>query len=143
MVMIYFIPGNVPSLKNSKVKTSRGIFPSKTVTKYLQNLGVKSYSVRDKRVDEYKTRPNLFRQHLQTFPNTLNYPIELGFHFVRRTKANFDFNNATQIIQDLMVAHNFIEDDSMKFFIPYAYKIDNNYYSVDKENPGVYLKLEI
>ena len=28
-----FIPGNVPSLKNSKVKTSRGIFSSPTVTR--------------------------------------------------------------------------------------------------------------
>lgn len=39
-----FIPGNVPSLKNSKVKTNKGIFPSKTVSKYLKSFGIISYS---------------------------------------------------------------------------------------------------
>ena len=65
MVTLFFIPGNVPSLKNSKVKTSRGIFPSKTVVKYLRDIGVLRYSVRDKEVQEYKTKPNTFRESLK------------------------------------------------------------------------------
>ena len=143
MVTLFFIPGNVPSLKNSKVKTSRGIFPSKTVVKYLRDIGVLRYSVRDKEVQEYKTKPNIFRESLKHFPAIDNYPIKLGFHFVRKTRADFDFNNATQIIQDLLVAHDFIIDDSMKYLIPYVLEMDNKYYSVDKEYPGVYLKLEL
>jgi hypothetical protein len=141
----FFIPGNVPSLKNSKIKTKRGIFPSKTVVKYLQEMGIKSYSVRDKQVEDYKTRPNKFREHLRKFPmlHEKHYPIEVGFHFIRRTAADFDFNNATQIIQDLLVAHDYITDDSMRFFIPYVLKVDGRNYSLDKENPGVILKLRV
>ena len=48
--MRIFIPGNVPSLKNSKVKTGRGIFASPTVTKYLKSLGIQRFSSRKKEV---------------------------------------------------------------------------------------------
>jgi hypothetical protein len=139
----FFIPGNVPSLKNSKIKTVRGIFPSKAVMKYLKSLGVKKYSCTRKTVDDYVTKPNIFRESLKDFPTNIPYPVKLGFHFVRRTKTQFDFNNATQIIQDLLVAHNFIEDDSMNYLIPFVWNKNGKYYSVDKENPGVYLKLDI
>ena len=42
--MEIFIPFNVPSLKNSKIKTTRGIFPSKTFKKYLQAIGIQHFS---------------------------------------------------------------------------------------------------
>ena len=41
---VIFIKGNIPSLKNSKVKTSKGVFHSKTVTNFLRSYGIKSYS---------------------------------------------------------------------------------------------------
>jgi hypothetical protein len=138
----FFIPGNVPSLKNSKIKTSRGIFPSKTVVSYLKNLGIKRYSVRDKVVEEYVRRENLFKKYLATFPTELEYPIHMGFHFIRKSKRDFDFNNATQIIQDLLVAHNYIEDDSMRFLLPYPLQIEGLYYSINPKNPGVILKVD-
>ena len=141
----YFIPENVPSLKNSKIKTSRGIFPSKTVVKYLRTLGIKHYSSKNKIVSGYTNKPNLFKQALIDFPklHEKDYPILLGFHFVRRTKLDFDFNNATQIVQDLLVAHNFIIDDNMRYLLPYPYQKNNKYYTIDKENPGVFLKLKL
>lgn len=134
-----FIPGNVPSLKNSKIKTKRGIFPSKTVHNYLKGFGIKRYSVRDKEVECYSRSKNLFYPLFNNLPKLRDkdYPIFVGFHFIRKTHADFDFNNATQIIQDLMVAHNIIIDDSMRFLIPYPLKIDGKYYSIDKNNPGV------
>lgn len=143
MVNEWFIPGSTPSLKNSKVKTPRGIFPSKTVKKYLASLGIQKYSVSKKEVVGYKTRPNLFIESLKGFPKFKeeDYPIILGFYFVRRTRANFDFNNANSLITDLLVAHNFIEDDSMKYLIPMPIQKDNTWYKVDKENPGVIIKL--
>jgi hypothetical protein len=54
-----FIKGNVPSLKNSKIK---GIYHPKTVTKYLRSLNIQGYSASKKTVKEYKdpNRPNLF-----------------------------------------------------------------------------------
>ena len=51
--ILLFIKGNVPSLKNSKIKTSRGIFSSKTVKRYLNSLGIQSYSPSKKIVKGY------------------------------------------------------------------------------------------
>ena len=141
---LIFIPGNVPSLKNSKIKTSRGIFPSKTVKNYLSDLGIQRYSASRQEVVGYKTKPNLIENLRENFNNVLEGkepPFEIGFHFVRKSKHKFDFNNANQIIADLLTAHGIIEDDNMDYFIPYAFKMNEQYYTIDKENPGVYIKL--
>lgn len=140
-----FISQNVPSLKNSKVKTSTGIFPSKTVMKYLRSKGILSYSSSKKTVEEYKTRDNEFRketEELHEYLKNVKYPIELYFHFVRDSNRKFDFNNATQILLDLLTAHNIIEDDNMDCIIPIPYKKNRKYYTVDKQNPGVWIKLK-
>ena len=142
---LIFVPFNTPSLKNSKIKTSRGIFSSKTVKKYLSLLGIQRYSSSKKEVIGYVKRENIFELLREQFEKALEgkkEPFDIGFHFVRNTKHNFDFNNATQIIADLLVAHNIIEDDNMKYFLPYPLKIDGNAYSIDKENPGVYIKID-
>jgi hypothetical protein len=141
---LIFIPNNVPSLKNSKIKTSRGIFPSKTVKNYLTDLGIQKYSASRKEVVGYKTKPNKFEELREIFNKALEGkepPVEIGFHFVRKTKHKFDFNNANQIIADLLTAHGIIEDDNMDCFIPYAFKMNDKFYTIDKENPGVYLKI--
>lgn len=141
---LIFIPGNCPSLKNSKIKTSRGIFPSKTVKKYLSDLGIQKYSSSKKEVVCYKTKPNKIEELREQFNKVLEgkqFPVEIGFHFVRKSKHKFDFNNANQIVADLLTAHGIIEDDNMDYFIPYAFKINNKFYTIDKENPGVYLKI--
>lgn len=142
---LIFIPFNVPSLKNSKIKTSRGIFPSKTVKNYLTDLGIQRYSASRKEVVGYKTKPNKFEELREIFNKALEGkepPIEIGFHFVRKTKHKFDFNNANQIIADLLTAHGIIEDDNMDCFIPYAFKMNDKFYTIDKENPGVYLQIK-
>lgn len=139
-----FIPFNVPSLKNSKIKTSRGIFASKTVQKYLGLLGIQSYSSGRKEVKGFVRRPNLFEELRPEFEKSLEGktpPYDVGFHFIRDSKRSFDFNNATQIIADLMVAHKIIEDDNMDYFLPYPLKIDGKAYTVNKERSGVYIKI--
>ena len=126
--------------------TKRGIFHSKTVSKYLQKLGVKKYSA--KGYESYKTRPNLFEQVVWSMRNDLkdrNRPHLIGFFFVRGTKHKFDFINACQIICDLLVAHGVIEDDNMDYLIPYPLPAEQltgfgtGWYGYDKENPGVWL----
>lgn len=140
-----FIPFNVPSLKNSKIKTSRGIFASKTVKKYLTALGIQKYSSSKKEVIGYAKRPNIFKEIVDSkFKELLkgrDTPYLLGFHFVRDSKRDFDFNNATQIIQDLLVAHNVIEDDCCRIMIPLPYMKNGNFYTIDKNNPGVYITI--
>jgi len=139
-----FLRGNVPSLKNSKIKTSRGIFPSKTVMKYLRMLGIQAYSPSKRSVTDYKTRDNEFRketEELREYLKSKKYPIEVYFHFVRDSKRSFDFNNANQIILDLFTAHEIIPDDNMDYIIPMAYKKNGKYYSIAKEG-GVWIKIK-
>jgi len=133
-----FIPGEVPSLKNGKIKTLRGVFPSKSCQNYLRSLGIHSYSSRDKSVVGYKRSPMIFPiLRLREYLKTSEYPFFIGLHFVRKTEGTADFNNLTHIIADLMVAGNIIRDDSMKycFFVPLP--INGRYFSVDKVKPGV------
>lgn len=139
-----WIDGNVPSSKNSKIMTSRGLFHSKTVKKYLRKLGIQSFSVSKKTVKGYVTKENKFELLREAFIKELEgkeYPLKIGFHFVRKTKHKFDFHNAVQILADLMVAHDFIEDDNMDYFLPFPMKKSGKYYSYNKEKPGVYIKI--
>ena len=152
---LIFIPHNVPSLKNSKIKTARGVFSSKTVKKYLGLLGIQSYSSRQKTVKGYVTRPNefeAFRMQFEKMMEDKDFPILISFHFVRNSKRLFDFGNATEIIFDLLTAHDIIPDDSVKYIFPSTMSKDgilptaenirkHEWYSVDSENPGVFIKI--
>lgn len=139
-----FVPGNVPSLKNSKVATSKGVFPSKTVRKYLQNLGVKKYSCSRGTFENYKTRPNLFEEavapmkELFTQKEPVPYPIPctIGLFFIRNSRRRFDWINAAQIICDLLTAHGVIHDDDMDNLIPMPIQVAGSWYTIDKERPG-------
>ncbi|MGK2861896.1 MAG: hypothetical protein ACSLE0_08180 [Chitinophagaceae bacterium] len=152
-----FIPGNVPSLKNSKVKAKGGIFASPAVGRYLRALGIQTFSSSKKTVKGYvdKTRPNKlekFKEEIKTMKLGKENPLFIGFHQVRDSKRKFDFSNSVELIQDLFVAHDFIEDDNIEYMFPIPMTIDGRlpttsnlrkeqWYSVDKENPGVYIKI--
>ena len=148
-----FIPGNVPSLKNSKVKTARGIFSSPSVNKYIRNLGIQAFSSSKKTVKGYvdPNRPNIFealRKEFEEMKADKGLPVFIGIHHVRKSKRLFDFSNSVEIIQDLLTAHDFIEDDNVGNIFPVPMSIGGDlptkenvrklqWYSVDKENPGV------
>lgn len=155
-----FIPGNVPSLKNSKVATGGkamvdnfgnttgwkrgGVFMSKTCSKYLQGLGVKKYSCSKGTFENYKTRPNLFEKAVGPMKDEFSGrgaligegPHIIGLFFIRNSKRKFDFINAAQIICDLLTAHGVIEDDNMDCLIPMPINVAGSWYTIDKENPG-------
>lgn len=155
-IRMVFIPGNVPSLKNSKVKTANGIFSSKTVGKYIRGLGIQSYSPTRREWKGYadKTRPNLIAQLIPAFEEMKSgkdYPLIMGIHHVRNSKRLFDFSNSVEIIQDLLQAHGIIEDDNVSFLFSVPMTLDGkmidehnprseSLYSVDKENPGVWVR---
>lgn len=152
-----FLPGNVPSLKNSKVKTKNGIFSSPTVSKYIRALGIQSFHSRKKIVKGYKdpSRPNQFealRPEWDAMMQGKEFPIVIGYHQIRNSKRLFDFSNSVELLQDLMTSHDFIEDDNVKFVFPVPMTIDGDLidpkyprkeplYSVDKNNPGVWIKI--
>lgn len=140
-----FIPGNVPSLKNSKqMATTKDGKPvllySKTVKKYLQNLGIQKLSSKSG-ITGYKTKPNVFKSKINGFFDGVEYPCVLGLNFVRDSLRTFDVINAMQIICDLIVAHGCIADDDIKHLIPVPLMVNGSWYSVCKEKPGVYLKI--
>jgi hypothetical protein len=135
-----FIKGNVPSLKNSKVK---GIFPSKSVMNYLKSLNIQQYSVSKKTVKGYKSpdKPNLFISQISDYFKDIKYPVIVGTHFVRNSKRRFDIINAQQILFDLLSSHHFIEDDNADCIIPVSFKINGNWVSYNKQCPGVFIKI--
>ncbi len=130
-----FLNGNIPSLKNSKeiqtykkwvtddthdnsyvLKEFKRLGPSKTVETYYKNYG-------HVYVQNKVEIQNLFK----------NDKIwKVGFYFLRDSHRKFDFINAVQIIQDLMVKYNYFEDDNMDYIWPYPLG-----YEVNKDNHGV------
>lgn len=152
---LIWIPYNTPALKNSKVKTGRGIFSSPTVKKYLRKLGIQSYSSSKKIVKGYVTRPNEFEKLREQFEKSLlnkGFPVLICFHFVRDSKRLFDFGNATEIIFDLLTAHDIIPDDNVSFIFPSIMTVDGilpneenirklEWYSINKEQSGVWIKI--
>jgi hypothetical protein len=135
-----FIPGNVPSLKNAK---PNGIYHSKPVTKYLRSLNIQTYSASKGIVKGYKDpdRPDLFIEQIGNYFKGIEYPILLGMHFVRNSRRKADFQNLVHIVADLLVAHHYIKDDNMHYFFPVPFKINGRWFSINKENPGVWLRI--
>lgn len=139
---LVFIPGNVPSSKNSKVATKTGLFHSKSVGKYLRSLGIMSYSVTRKTVTGYKTIPSMYPlASLKDLFKDCKKPSIVGLHFVRKDKKQFDFHNISQIVFDMLVAHDVIIDDSMEYIIPVPFKMEDKWFSVNKDAPGVFISI--
>lgn len=113
-----FIPGNVPSSKNSRVWTGKYFVQSKTVTKYLKAHENEYLINRNKFIDMAKGKP---------------FPLHVRFKFTRDSRRLFDLINAAQIVQDMMVKHCWIGDDNYTILIPHF----DPEVIVDKENAGV------
>lgn len=118
-----FIPGNVPSSKNSKQWTGKFLVHSKTVKKYLKGFG---YAWNEPATKE------VFSEEIEG----LEPPYKIGFYFVRDTRRKFDYINALQLPQDLMVEFGWLEDDNNTILIPVVLGSH-----VDKNNAGVYIKV--
>tara|TARA_R110002012_G_scaffold169141_4_gene332964 strand:+ start:1003 stop:1368 length:366 start_codon:yes stop_codon:yes gene_type:complete len=116
-----FIPGNTPSSKNSQQWTGKYLVKSKTTQRYVKNS--KWYYVANKKE---------FKKMLKGKKK----PYDIEFTFYRKTKRKFDYINAAQIVQDLMVKHGWLDDDNCTEMKPYF----GNYVH-QKDNPGVLIKI--
>lgn len=139
-----WMPGNVPSSKNSKQivsipsnrsaccnapileeridRTHKRLICSAchkicirtTYPKLINSSTVQAY------VKEYgpyfmdAKKKNLWKAWTQDMPK----PWYMGMYFIRERDNAWDFNNASQIICDLMKEHNWVEDDSVRDLIP-------------------------
>lgn len=119
--MEYWIPGNVPSSKNSRVWTGKFLVASKSTQKWRKDTA-----------NHWKSMREAFR----ALTEQIAKPLKVTFTFVRGTKHQFDYVNPLQTILDEMVHHGWIDDDNadevIPIFKPYEY---------DKNNPGV--KIEV
>ena len=116
-----FIPGNVPSSKNSKQWTGKFLVNSKAVQRYIKES--KPFWLENK---------NKFKE----MSNGLRLPLVVSFCFIRGSRRKFDYINPAQTVNDLMVKYNWIQDDDccniLPVFEPYKY---------DKNKPGVTIKI--
>jgi len=117
--MEIFIPGNVPSSKNSKTWTGKFLISSPTTQRYK------------------KATEHYFMVHKMSFRKLFGNkkPMNVGLYFIRDSKRRFDYINACQIVADLMVKYGWVEDDSADFFVPVFLG-----YHTDKKQAGVKIK---
>lgn len=114
---MFYIPGHVPSSKNTRINFGRTSLPSKACQKYYKESN-----------HHWNAQAESFREHLAL----RKPPYRIEFRFIRKTKHLFDYINPAQTVQDLMVKHGWIEDDNVSLLIPVF-----NSYTVDKDRAGV------
>jgi hypothetical protein len=123
-----FIPGNVPSSKNSKQWTGKILIDSEVTRRYRANTAIFWKAHRTDFLKMVKDKPK---------------PLLIGFHFVRNSRRRFDFCNMVQILQDMAVQYGWLPDDNCDEMLPFPMQDeDNRWYAIDKNNPGVYIKVQ-
>lgn len=125
----FFIPSNVPSSKNGKIKTRWGLICSKATRDWVEAV------------------EPFFIQYKKDFLKALEgkeKPYRIGFRFVRGSRHAFDYVNPLQTVQDMMTGgfkknkdqdttyRQWLEDDNADVLIPVFEP-----YSYDKNNAGV------
>jgi hypothetical protein len=117
-----WIPGNVPSQKNSQTfgigrdhygneiikgngKKLTRVYKSPTVVKYKKTA-----------LPDYIKRAKTFQELIKGY----SPPYTVYYKLIRQTKGVFDYNNSSHVITDLMKVAGWIQDDSAEhiIFIP-------------------------
>lgn len=120
-MIVIWIPFNVPSSKNGKIKTRWGITDSKAVKLWRKNT------------KEYWEK---YRDQFAHLVNTNPMPIFVHLTFVRKGGALFDYVGPTETIMDEMVKYQWINDDNAYQIVPIFGK-----FRIDKDNPGVEIRI--
>lgn len=121
-----YIPGNVPSAKNSKQKTKFGLIGSKASLRYKHDIA-----------PIYNSK----RKEFQALLLSHTAPYNVGFHFIRTTRGRFDFNNMTQMVQDMMVDAHWLDDDNVRNMLPFPMMVNDRFVSLSKDLAGVVISV--
>lgn len=138
-----FIPGNVPSKKNSKqigYRTNYGsgkklMYCGKPVTPIIISSAI-TLKYEKAKEGYYSGMAPAFRMMVGDLP----MPYVVEFFFIRETKALFDFGNACQVILDLMQKHGWVGNDSIDHILPIP-RLNGVAWTVDKQNAGVIIRI--
>lgn len=110
-----FIPGNVPSSKNSRItnrKTGKS-FPSALVQGY-----------RKRSLAYWLSEAEGFRRRW----DTLNKPWPVYMGFVRKDHRTYDWVNPTQTVCDEMTKHGWVKDDDVANMIPFPMMVNTSWH---------------
>ena len=160
-----WIPKNVPSSKNNR-EIGYYFLPTATASNWFVRVGSQLKKIRPTLQSSERTKAYVkavaehlinnkakFHELVKGFPK----PYILQVHFVRDSKRSYDYINAYQILADCFSGHywtndkkiplkaiQFLEDDDMAnvVFIPVLANMlqGKALYSVDKDNPGVWIQ---
>lgn len=119
----WFIPGNVPSLKNGKVWTGKYLVASPSIKKW-QKLSEEAW----------REQRDSFREATKDLPR----PYFIHFTFIRKVNNYWDVTAPTETIADEMVKQGWINDDNIYEFIPVFGRP-----RIDKQEPGTIIKILI
>lgn len=118
------IPGNTPSLKNSKqLVWGKGQDRPRLIASETYRAW------KPQALCSLRQSPLVGKQW--------RYPLRVSFHFIRKDNRAFDHINIAQGPLDLMTEAGIIEDDSMKHVTPGDFS-----YQVKKDSPCVIVTIE-
>lgn len=141
-----FIPGTVYSSKNSKAiyhkkpkpgSKTKWFYYGKPVVPYItDSVPVKRY--KNEKAAYYLEAKSRFKQMCEG----ITRPIFIELIFVMPDTRIWDFNNISQLVQDMMVANGWIPGDDVRniFTIPPLKGTPQYYYN--KESPGVFIRVK-
>lgn len=131
----FFIPGNVPSSKNSR----------NSVTVEKKDGTKRTMVIASKTVQKYRSQTapfwNINRKAFRDSVKDLDKPYYIGFYFIRGTRHGWDKINPEQTVQDEMVKHKWIDDDDVHNLCPCPLFIDGEFWTYNKDYPGVLIVL--
>lgn len=137
----FFIPGDVPSAKNSKrileIYTGRSTCCNTVYTKTPSKGGTIFTCTKCGQVTRPAKRPIIanseaaerYKEEKKIIYDSIGYdfiqavkgkplPVILGMFFIRTKNQDFDFNNASQIVQDMLVDAKILPDDNCNYLLP-------------------------
>jgi len=120
-----YIPYSVTSSKNSKRIITNGnkrmLIKSRACMEY-EALSFKWWKYQKKLFDQLREGKE--------------FPLRIGFHFIRLSKQTFDYPNMQQFPMDLMVKYGWLKDDNTNFIEPIP-----DGWSIDKKSRGLVLTI--
>jgi|GEM_PF-620798 len=141
-----FIPGEVYSSKNSTQIRIKHVAKSKwkVLTKNGWKFVLPFIAKSDQAKGYQKKKANIYRSFAEDFKEMYKhqgFPLFVEMIFVRRTRAVWDFNNISQLVQDCMVENGWLPGDDIRYMFPVMPRSPNLPYYIDKNNPGVYIRV--
>ena len=144
----FYIPGEVPTSKNFQRIAFKPDKTNKSSWKYYQHgnwIYVIPFIVASNFAEKYKKFVGpYYQKYAFAFRNAAikkGFPVYVEFTFIRKTNQIWDFNNMTQVVQDMMKEYGWIDEDNTRFLIPTVPERPKPPYYIDKENPGVIIRL--